>query len=234
MRVGVIQSNYIPWRGYFDFIAQVDLFIFHDDLQYTKGDWRNRNRIKSPAGPIWLTVPVKHKSTSQLICDTEIDYATQWQRDHLNKFAANYAKTPHYRAAAELLESAFPHKDRTISELNVRLIRAICGYLGITTKLRHSAEYSPAGSKTARLIDLLRKAGASAYLSGPAAKSYLEEQQFRESGIRLEYKSYDYAPYPQLWGGFEGSVSILDLIANVGSAAKEWLSSRSPNDLAAA
>jgi len=232
VRVGIIQSNYIPWRGYFDFISQVDLFVFHDDLQYTKGDWRNRNRIKTPTGTIWLSVPVKYKTTAQLICNTEIDYSTHWQKDHLNKFAANYEKAPYCKAAIELLETAFQFRDRTISELSIRLVRAICAFLGIVTPLRLSTEYSLNGAKTERLIDLLRKTDASTYLSGPAADTYLDEKQFRNNGICLEYKSYDYAPYPQLWGEFDGAVSILDLIANVGSSASDWLYSRSPNRVA--
>jgi len=230
VKVGVIQSNYIPWRGYFDFIGQVDLFVFHDDLQYTKGDWRNRNRIKTPADLIWLSVPVKSHKTSQLICETQIDYSTNWQKDHLNRFTANYSKALHHSDAIGLLEEAFRFRDRTISELNVRLIRLVCGYLGITTPMRFSAEYSLTGAKTERLIDLLRKAGASTYLSGPNGRSYLNEGLFRDSCIRLEYKSYDYAPYPQLWGKFEGAVSVLDLIANCGPMARDYLMSSSPNE----
>ena len=227
LRVGVIQSNYIPWRGYFDFISQVDLFVFHDDLQYTKGDWRNRNRIKTPRGAEWLSVPVKYRKTSQLICDTEIDYSSSWQREHVNKFKANYSEAPHCALATGLLEDAFAFKDRTISELNIRLIQSICGFLGIATRMRRSSEYSLSGSKTERLIRLLRKAGASNYLSGPSAKAYLDETQFARNGIRLEYKSYDYIDYPQLWGAFDGMVTVLDLIANTGHEAPKWIASHS-------
>jgi len=233
VKVGVIQSNYIPWRGYFDFIQQVDLFVFHDDIQYTKGDWRNRNRIKTPGGAIWLSVPVKHHSASQLICDTHIEYAVDWQRDHLNRFTANYHKSPHRNDAAGLLEEAFRFRDRTISELNVRLVRLVCSYLGIETPMQFSSAYPISGAKTERLIDLLHKAGASIYLSGPSARNYLDESLFRKNGIRLEYKTYDYPPYPQLWGAFEGAVSILDLIANCGQASKDLLRSSTPNEIVA-
>lgn len=232
MRVGIIQSNYLPWRGYFDFIASVDLFIFHDDLQYTKGDWRNRNKIRTPAGSIWLSVPVRYRKTSQLICDTHIEYSTEWQRDHLNRFKASYGKAPHCNDAVGLIEEAFLFRDRTISELNVRFIRLACAYLGVATPMRLSAEYSPKGVKTERVIDLLRKAGASTYLSGPSARNYLDERLFLESGIRLEYKSYDYQPYPQVWNGFEGAVTVLDLIANCGPQAKAHLQSCTPDQVA--
>lgn len=228
-RVGIIQSNYIPWRGYFDFISQCDLFIFHDDLQYTKGDWRNRNRVKTAAGTVWLTVPVKYRQTEQLICDTEIDDSTPWRKKHLNVFRESYRAAPHFRTAFALFEEALAQSHRTISELNIALIRRVCDFLGISTPMRLSAEFSPSGSKTDRLCGILRKAGASEYLSGPAARAYLDERQLEEAGFLLTYKSYDYPPYPQLHGGFEGAVSVLDLIAHLGPEAREFSRSRSPN-----
>lgn len=231
MKVGIIQSNYIPWRGYFDFIASVDLFIFHDDLQYTKGDWRNRNRIKIANDLKWLSVPVKYLKTSQLIVETTIDYSTAWQKAHINQFRAAYSKAPFVHEALYILETAFAHRDNTISQLNVRIIKLLCSYLKITTKLRMSNEYCPTGNKTERLINLLTKAGATSYLSGPAAKAYLDEDAFRKAGIGLSYKSYIYEPYPQQWGDFEGAVTVLDLIANCGPESKKYLKSKIPDEV---
>ncbi len=232
VRAGIIQSSYVPWRGYFDFIDDVDLFIFHDDIQYTKGDWRNRNRIKTANGLKWMTVPVRYNETSQLICDTEIDYSTDWRASHTNQFRGNYGMAPFCKDVIEFLKDAFDHRDATISRLNVRLVELICAYLGIKTPLVMSRDYGVSGAKTERLINLLEKAGATAYLSGPTAKGYLNEDLFREHGIGLEYKTYDYEPYPQLWGGFEGEVTVLDLIANTGPGAREFLKSKAPNIVA--
>ena len=232
MRIGIIQSNYIPWRGYFDFIDEVDLFIFHDDLQYTKGDWRNRNRIRTSRGLLWLSVPVHHRDSRQLIRDTEIDYSSNWRKDHENQLRANYGHAPYLGDALEILAHAFTHRDRTISELNQRLIEAIATYLGIATPLRDFASYAITGQKTDRIIALCERAGASIYLSGPSAKSYLDEVALRRAGIALEYKSYDYAPYPQQGAGFEGAVTVLDLIANCGPQAADFLSSRTRNEVA--
>ena len=229
MRAGIIQSCYIPWRGYFDFINEVDLFIFHDDLQYTKGDWRNRNKIKTPNGLIWLTVPVKYKETSQLICKTEIDYSHKWQAEQINRFKNSYIKSPFFKDALKLLEEGLSYADSTISQLNIRLIKLICVYLQITTPLAMSIDYAVTGAKTDRLINLLKKVGATMYLSGPSAKGYLDENLFRENGISLEYKTYDYPPYSQLWGEFVGTVSVLDLIANCGPRSREFLKSLTPN-----
>lgn len=229
MRVGVIQSSFIPWRGYFDFIASVDLFIFHDDLQYTKGDWRNRNRIKTPQGTKWLTVPVSYHKTSQLICETSIDNSTNWRRSHLNQWRANYDKTKYFEDALHLLEAIGEPDDLTISQLNIRLIHAICAYLGIHTPMMLSSELNLQGTKTERLIHMMNAVGGKIYLSGPSADAYLDKDLFKRNGIRLEYKSYEYDAYPQLWGAFDGAVTVLDLIANTGSDAQKLLKSRLPN-----
>lgn len=231
MRVGVIQSAYIPWRGYFDFIANVDLFVFHDDLQYTKGDWRNRNRIKTPQGPAWITVPVRYQTVSQLILETEIDYSSRWGGKHIRQWLAHYKNAPYLNDVVGLISEIETCRYLTISELNQNLIARICQYLKISTPTLQSVELSLTGSKTDRLIDLLVKLGATTYLSGPSADAYLDKDAFRKNGINLEYKSYSYQPYPQLWGAFEGNLSVLDLIANCGPESVKYLCSQQPNSL---
>jgi hypothetical protein len=230
--VGIIQSNYLPWRGYFDFIASVDLFIVLDDVQYSTGAWRNRNRIKTPAGPQWITVPVRHR-LGTLVQDTAIDYRRDWMRDHRRSIAQNYARAPFTEDALAMLEAAYAAAPATISELNVDLLRRVCGYLEIGTPLRLSAEFPSTGTKTERLIGLLSAAGATTYVSGPNARAYLDEAQFTSAGIRLEYKAYDYRPYPQLWGPYDGAVSVIDLIANCGPGARRLLRSETENSRAA-
>lgn len=229
MRVGVIQSSFIPWRGYFDFIASVDIFVFHDDIQYTKGDWRNRNRIKTPKGTEWITVPVSYKSVAQLICETPIDYSVAWQKKHLRIWDANYRTAPYFKSVMELLSGFDTDRDSSISALNIRLIRRICTYLGISTPMVVSSDLSLEGTKTERLINLLTKLGATTYLSGPSADVYLDKEAFRSHGFDLEYKSYDYEPYPQHWGAFQGAVTVLDLIANCGPESHRYLRSCSPD-----
>ena len=229
MRVGVIQSSFLPWRGYFDFIASVDLFVFYDDVQYSKGSWRNRNRIKCYDGTRWLTVPVRHRALSQLIVETEIDDGKDWRASHLRTWHSEYTDTPFLGEVLELLGEMGQGEDRTISQLNIRLTRAICAFLDIDTPTVLSTDLNLEGIRTDRLINLLRAVGGTTYLSGPSADSYLEKGKFREAGICLEYKSYDYAPYPQAWGPFEGAVSVLDLIANCGQQSKALIRSRTPD-----
>jgi hypothetical protein len=228
--VGLIQSNFIPWKGYFDFIDDVDLFIYHDDLQYTKGDWRNRNKIKIEHGTAWITVPVCYKKTAQLICDTHIDYSQNWVHKMINKIDNYYHKAPYYKSFAEEFFAILNDRHKTISELNVTINNWIMRILGIKTKIKMSDELIPQGSKTDRIMDILVKAGATIYLSGLTAKDYLEESKFAEHGIALEYKSYQYREYPQLYGKFEPKVTILDMLFNVGVSSKEYWKSTKPNE----
>lgn len=233
MRVGIIQSNFIPWRGYFDFIDDCDLFIYHDDLQYTKNDWRNRNRIKTAEGPAWVTVPVHYRQVSQRICDTGIDYSKDWAGRIANQIRANYMRAPFFKDYSapffEILNSGI----EVISDLNVAVNRWIAEALGIRTEIRMSKEFSPEGAKTDRLIGILKKAGATSYLSGPSAKAYIEPEKFSMAGISLEYKSYEYAEYPQLYHGFEPNVTVLDLLFNCGPDARGYLKSLKCNETAA-
>lgn len=227
MKVGIIQSNYIPWRGYFDFIRECDVFVLHDNIQYTKGDWRNRNTIKTPQGLRWLTVPVHYDHTAQLICETRIDESTDWRGAHLALFRENYRTAPHYGYAQAILERSLLDTPRhlTIDRLNSSLIGGICRALGVRTPIHDSSAFglNPALRKTERIIAICKALGADTYLSGPAAKVYLDEDALRREGITPEYKVYSYPEYPQLHGKFEGGVSVLDLIANVGSAAPDYI-----------
>jgi len=231
MRVGLIQSNYIPWRGYFDFIDDVDLFIFHDDIQYTKKDWRNRNKIKTPYGEKWISVPVNYSQTNQLIKDTTIDYTQDWLESHIRKFTEFYKKTPYFLDAIYFLESVENTKFKSISDLNRELIKNISEYLNIETPVELSCKYNLHGNKTDRIIELLQKTGATVYLSGSNADNYLNKELFIENNIQLEYKSYSYKPYSQLWGEFNGNVTVLDLIANCGKESYKLYKSVLPNSI---
>ena len=231
MKVAAIQSSFIPWRGYFDFMASVDAFVFLDDVQYSKNGWRNRNRIKTPQGSRWMTVPVHHRSLAQLISDTKIDDQKDWRKSHMHLWHESYNTTLFYRDVLELLGDMGRETVGTISELNIALTRRIALYLQIGTRTLLSSELQVSGTKTDRLIDLLKKLNATTYLSGPSADAYLDKAAFHKNGIRLEYKSYDYGTYPQLWGPFEGAVTVLDLIANCGPEAKSHIRSRSPDQV---
>jgi hypothetical protein len=223
MKVGIIQSNFLPWRGYFDFIREVDLFILHDDLQYTKGDWRNRNMIKTSRGAEWISVPVHYRHTSQLIEETTIDTSKPWARGMLNRIRDSYRKAPHFEPYFSELSELLLEPAGSVSDLNLRLIKWVCSHLEIETPIHFSRQYNPQGAKTERLIGILKQLGATTYLSGPAAKVYLEPELFEQNSICLEYKVYDYPEYEQLYPPFEPAVSVIDLLFMVGKDAKAYL-----------
>lgn len=223
--IAIVQSNYIPWKGYFDLIAAVDEFILYDDVQYTRRDWRNRNQIKTPHGVQWLTVPVKVKGKySQSIRDTQID-GTDWAQTHWKALTQNYARAPHFREIAAWLEPTYLGESYShLWQLNHRLIRDVCEYLRIGTALSRSFDFRLIDGQTERLVDLCRQTGATRYVSGPAAKDYLKEPLFLENGIELTWFDYSgYPEYPQLWGAFTHQVSILDLLFNCGREAPRFM-----------
>ncbi len=211
-------------------IAAVDEFILYDDMQYTRRDWRNRNKIKTPNGLIWLTVPVKVKGRyTQTIRETEIE-GDSWALSHWKSISLNYKKAPHFAEISECLEPLYlGHQPATLSELNRRFIETICRYLSITTTIKNSWDYRLAEGKTERLADLCIQSNADEYVSGPAAKDYIEPDVFERLGIKLKwFDYYGYKPYPQLWEGFSHEVTILDLLFNCGKSSAEYMRFVSP------
>lgn len=227
MRIGMTQSNYIPWRGYFDFIDDCDVFVYYDDVQYTHRDWRNRNRIKTDRGPIWLSVPVIH-AQGTLIQDARIDYRTRWLDKHVRSLTLAYQRAPHFSGYAEEFFDLLHSLPETISELNVRACRWIMIQLGIHTQTRMSSEFGITGDKVERPLRIVQHLAATSYLAGPTAKPYTDAEGFRSAGITLEFKVYDYPEYPQLHGAFEPNVTVLDLLFNCGPDARLYLKSLKP------
>lgn len=222
-KVAILQSNYIPWKGYFDMIAAVDEFILYDDVQFTKRDWRNRNRIKTHQGVQWLTVPVG-QNIRRRIRDVELPN-NGWQVKHWKTLLNNYRYSSHFQEVATVLEPLYTETQYThLSELNRKLIDVVCNYLGITTRISNSWDYNLIEGQTSRLVDLCMQAKATEYVSGPSAKSYIDEKLFTEQGITLSWFDYNgYPEYPQIWGDFIHEVSIFDLLFNCGKSAPLYM-----------
>ena len=227
-KIAILQSNYIPWKGYFDIINLVDEFILYDDMQYTRRDWRNRNKIKTPDGLKWLTIPVVNKGKFfQKINETQVQNS-EWCHDHWRALSLNYARAPYFRQYAERREGLYRQceQETYLSKINYRFLTAICEMLDIHTKITWSSDYELAEGKTERLVGLCRSAGGSEYLSGPAAKDYIEDSLFEEAGITLKYMDYSgYPEYPQQFGAFEHGVTVLDLLFNTGPDARKYMKS---------
>jgi hypothetical protein len=234
--VVVVQSNYIPWKGYFDLINWADEFILFDDRQYTRRDWRNRNRIKTPRGPAWLTIPVQVKGRYlQRIDETRIA-PLDWPRQHWETIQHSYSRAQYFADYRDFFEELYLGTcEDYLSRVNHRFLRAVCDLLGIRTRITWSSDYEAAGDKTERLVELCRQAGATEYLSGPSARAYLEEDRFHAAGITLRYADYGgYPEYSQLYPPFDHYVSVLDLLFNEGPEAHRYLLSPAKKPLASA
>jgi len=229
-KLAILQSNYIPWRGYFDLIAHVDLFIFYDDVQFTKNDWRNRNKIKTPKGTEWLSIPVG-KDINRQIRQVEIS-DSKWKSNHWKTIEFNYRRAKYFDQVAALLEPIYTQDNETnLSIINRRLIEAICNFMGIKTLFNNAWDYKYCEGKTERLVSLCQQVGATEYISGPAAKDYLQVTKFEQSQIKVTWFDYDgYQEYPQLWGAFENQVSIIDLLFNCGKDSNSHLKINSKQD----
>jgi hypothetical protein len=225
--VAIVQSCYIPWKGYFDLVNFVDEFILYDDRQFTRRGWRNRNRIKTPQGSRWLTIPVNVKGRYHQRIDETTISDPGWSGAHWRSLVHNYAAAPHFDAYRDTIEDLYRSAEEpSLSLVNKRFLERLCQLLGITTPLTPSTAYEVVGTKTERLVALCRAAGASHYLSGPTAREYLDERLFAEAGIRLSYMDYaGYPEYDQLYPPFDHFVTVLDLIFNVGADAPHYMKS---------
>ena len=223
--IAIVQSSYIPWKGYFDLIRSVDEFVLYDDQQYTRRDWRNRNQIKTAQGRIWLTIPVNVKGRYHQRIDETTISDPAWAARHWQTIEHAYGRAPHFEELRDVLSRLYSECDETfLSAINRRFLEAICDLLGIRTPLTSSRDYAAEGTKTERLVSLCRAAGATSYLSGPTARAYLDESLFEAAGIELRFMDYSgYPEYEQLHPPFEHAVSAIDLLVHTGSSAPSYL-----------
>jgi len=224
-KILITQSNYIPWKGYFDAINMVDEFVLYDDMQYTKRDWRNRNKIKTAQGVQWLTIPVEVKGKYfQKINETNIS-DKEWNKTHWDTIRMNYSKALYFKDYKDFFEELYLScEEESLSKINYHFLKGICGLIGIRTSFRWSGEFDLRGDKSEKLLNICLDDGASEYFSGPAAKNYLDEDLFAKNNIKVNWLDYtDYREYQQLNPPFEHGVSIIDLILNVGPELKTYM-----------
>lgn len=227
----IVQSCYIPWKGFFDIVGSVDLFVIYDDVQYTKRHWHNRNKIKTADGLKWLTIPVETKGKYlQNIDETRI--SDSWADKHMLSIRHAYAKALHFDSIATWLEPLYAKAGELelLSEVNALFMRAIADRLGFATEFVWSSDLSAGGQKTDRLLSICQELGADCYLSGPAAETYFEGEKFQTAGVAYRWMDYGgYPEYPQQHGDFEHGVSVIDLLMNVGDEARKFM--KAPIDL---
>ena len=227
MIVVILQPSYIPWRGVFDQIRRADLFIFYDDVQYDKHSWRNRNQIKTSQGKQWLTVPV-HSRGVQVekipIKNIRIMQEGSWNADHFKTLQYAYNKAPYFKKYLPLLGQFYDRHDEFLADFTIDFTIALARELGIehTRFMRASELDGIDGQKTDRLVQILKRVGATHYISGPSARDYIEGEKFAAANITLEYMEYDYPEYRQLYPPYDPFVSILDLLFMTGPQAPQY------------
>ncbi len=224
--IAIIQSNYIPWKGYFDIINMCDEFMLFDEAQYTRRDWRNRNKIKTPRGVEWLTIPINVKGKYYQRIDEAQVQNTHWVEEHLKTLRQNYAKAGSFKSYFPKIEAIYAQiaEETQLSRINYVLLTEIAKLLGITTRFTWSTDYHSEEGRVERVLSLCLQAGATEYISGPSAKSYMDDDLFAQHGVQVTYMSYEgYPEYPQVHPPFEHAVSILDLLLNVGDDAPKYM-----------
>jgi hypothetical protein len=219
---------YLPWPPYFSKIAQSDVFVFLDDVQYPRSkSFFNRNAIKGAQGPLELSVPIKGKSDLLPVLEIAIDDSQPWRKKHWKSISLNYAKAPFFPRYRERFEAVYRDESLTrLSALNIALIRLVCECLDVSTRLVSSSELNaPAGTGADRILGILKALGADRYLTGSGAGSlrYMDEEAYRAAGVRVLWHAPVSAPYPQLWGAFAPDLAMIDLLFNCGPAAKDRL-----------
>lgn len=221
--VAILQPSYLPWLGFFDQMARADVFVLYDDVQYTKNDWRNRNRIKTPNGPMWLTVPMDRRSPHGHIRDALIAVDNRWRSDHLKAMEMNYARAPFWPEVSVLMEPLF-WRQLTLFDLCGDILDVLYTYLNLKAVVTRSSSIGYANLVgTERLVAICRALEATDYLTGDAAQNYLEVDKFSKAGITVHWQNYQHPVYPQLWGPFVSHLSIMDLLFNCGPRSLEIL-----------
>jgi hypothetical protein len=228
VRICIIQSCYIPWKGFFDLIGRCDQYVIYDSAQYVKRHWYNRNRIKTAKGVEWLTIPVVTKGRFDQAID-EVMIEKPWAEKHWRALELSYRRASFFDAIAPAVKAWYERADREtrLADVNELFTREIAGLLGLKTRIVRDTAYPADGVKTARLLAIAQAAGADHYLSGPSARVYFDEALFSAAGITTEWMSYQgYPDYPQLHAGFEHAVSVLDLLFNTGPEAACFIDRR--------
>jgi hypothetical protein len=217
----VLQPGYLPWLGFFEQMHRADVFVYLDDVQFDKHGWRNRNRIKGPGGPQWLTVPVRlhglHQPTIREVC---IDDAKGgWARKHMQALQTNYGRCPHFDWMQADLEGLLLQGWTSIADLDIALTSLLCAKLGLSRSILRTSSMNLPADRCARLIDICRAVGCNRYYSGAAARDYLDVGGFAEAGIEVAFQDYHHPTYPQRYGDFVSHLSVVDLMYNVGPAS---------------
>jgi len=222
MRAAIHQPNFLPWIGYFYKFYLADVFVFLDDAQFSKNSFINRNKIKTPQGEQWITLPIKSANKfEQKINEVKIDNRQKSVKKILSTVKMNYSKTKYFSEYFPEFEVILNNSNDNLVSLNIDLINWINKILDIHKKIVLSSECDDiSGSATEKLIKICKKLNATTYFAGFGSSKYHDEDLFSASGIELRFYDFNHPIYPQIWGDFIPNLSIIDLLFNCGSESK--------------
>jgi hypothetical protein len=215
LTVTIHQPQYLPWVGHFDKIDRADCFVILDTVPFTRNGWQNRNRIKTPAGPAWLTVPVRHR-LGQSLAEVAVDGFAPWARKHRRALRLNYERAPCFARHRPFFDALYARPWPRLIDLNLEAFRYLAGALGLKTTTVLASSLGVAGTATERLVAICRALGAGTYLAGAGGHGYLEVRRFEEAGIAVAVQEFACPTYPQRFGAFVPNLSIVDLLFNCG------------------
>lgn len=228
MKIAISQSNYLPWKGYFDLIQSVDEFVFFDEVQFTRRDWRNRNVIRNLNKKNWITVPVKNKGNyKEIISNIEV-YNNNWKNSHLDLIKQCYSKSEHFEEIYNFFSGCYSNIDTDkLSEINKSIIIKICNFLNFNTPFVDSKNIDKTKNKISaseRLLEICISRKANIYVSGSAAKNYLDEKLFNKNGVEVNWFDYGNSKvYKQPFKDFYENLSIVDCLMNCGKDKDKFL-----------
>jgi hypothetical protein len=224
MIVSVNQPAYLPWLGYFHRIAASDVHVVLDHVQFEKGSFVNRNRVRTAGGAAWLTVPVRTSGRLGGLPIAEVEIAgDDWRRKHRRTLREAYARAPHLDEHEPFFASVYDRPWRLLADLCAETTSYLLRSLGIGTPIVRSSELAPAGAKDELVLDLCRRLGAATYLSGALGRQYLREELFAEAGIQVVYQDYRHPVYAQLHEPFLPFMAAVDLLFTHGPATLDVL-----------
>jgi hypothetical protein len=226
MLVAIHQPEHLPWLGFFEKLRRADLFVLLDDVQFSKGDFQNRNRVKGSTGVQWLTVPIVH-AFPQEISEVEIAGA-DWREKHWKTLVSCYARAPYFESFSASFESFYQQPRKKLGELNIAAIELLANVFGIQTKCVRASELNVGGQKSDLVLNICQTVGASAYYSGRAGSTYLDRDSFARAGIRIEVQNFNHPTYEQLFTqkqGFVPNLSAVDLLFNRGATGLDLITS---------
>ena len=221
--VCIHQPDFIPYLGFFHRLIETDIFIILDDAQFIRDGWHHRDQVKNSAGKTWITLPVNREDLFKTIRDVRLVQPQDWKTKHLNQLKENYRKAPFFGMYFPRIEAIYAKNHDRLIEINLDFLEFLFEFFNLEPRPLFSSDLHIPGKSTDRLVELVQQVGGDRYLTGTGSRAYLEEVKFTEKGIAVAWQKFDPPDYPQMHGEFISHLSSIDMVFNLGPAAKDFI-----------